>query len=108
NANASRLYTVNSISGSISIYDITTARTPMEMHSITLKLAMAGPPFIDANGLTQTVTSQPFQFAFDKDQTHLYVVSQRATTNANDLAGNYLHTLLIDSDGDLSERGEPI
>jgi 6-phosphogluconolactonase (cycloisomerase 2 family) len=108
NAQATRLYTVNSASASISTYDLTEPRAPSENFSITLKLAKAGPPFVDAMGTPQTVTSQPFQVAFDDNQSHVYAISQRVTTNASDTAGNYLHVLSIDDDGGLSEPGEPI
>jgi hypothetical protein len=108
NAEASQMYTVNSVSGTLSVYDLSKPLEPVETSAIQLKQAMSGPPFIDAMGMKQTVTSQPFEFAFDREQKHLYVVSQRATTNADDPTGNYLHTLSIATDGTLSEPGDPI
>jgi hypothetical protein len=103
-----RLYSVNSASGSLSVYDISDPLRPVETSAIVLKQAMSGPPFIDAMGMKQTVTSQPFQLAFDGDRSHIYVVSQRATTNKDDPTGNYLHTLDVAEDGSLSEPSEPL
>jgi 6-phosphogluconolactonase (cycloisomerase 2 family) len=102
------LYSVNSGSGTISTYDISNATQPAEVHTLTLKQAMSGPPFMDAMGMMETVTSQPFQLAFDADESHLYVISQRATTNTTDLTGNYLHTLQVMADGSLTEPADPI
>lgn len=108
NREGTRLYSVNSGSASVSVYDISDALNPVETSALTLKLAASGPPFMDAMGMEQTNTSQPFQLAFDADQSHIYLVSQRATTNATDLAGNYLHVLEVASDGSLSEPAAPL
>jgi hypothetical protein len=108
NKRATRLYSVNSGSATISVFDIADPLKPVELKALELKNAMIGPPFVDAMGVTQTVTSAPFQFAFDPDQTHLYVVSQRVTTNASDPTGNFLHTLDIAADGTLTEPVDPI
>jgi hypothetical protein len=84
------------------------ASNPVEVSALALAKAVSGPPFVDAMGMTETNTSQPFEIAFDQEQRHMYVVSQRVTTNADDLAGNYLHTLSIAADGSLSEPSDPI
>jgi len=106
--NAKHLYAVNSESATISTYDLTDPSKPVETSSLELQKDVAGPSFVDANGVTQTITSQPFQLAFDREQTHIFVVSQRVTTNASDLNGNYLHTLSIGSNGVLTEPAAPI
>jgi len=108
NEKATRLYSVNGESATISVYDISDAENPVETSQILLAQAKSGPPFVDARGLVRTVTSQPFQLAFGPDQRQLYVVSQRVTTNTEDETGNYLHTLQLDADGKLSEPKAPI
>jgi hypothetical protein len=107
NAGGTRLYAVNSTSASISVFDLANPLAPVETSSLLLKDA-SGSPFVDANGVTQTITSQPFQLAFDPDQTHIYVISQRVTTNTSDLTGNFLHVLEIAADGTLAENTDPI
>jgi DNA-binding beta-propeller fold protein YncE len=102
------MYTVNSGSATLSTYDLTDPTKPVETSSIALKKAIAGPPFVDANGATQTITSAPFQLAFDRDQTHIFVVSQRVTTNTTDVNGNYMHTLVVGSNGALTEPRPPL
>jgi hypothetical protein len=102
------MYTVNSVSATVSTYDLSDPSDPVEGGAIELANAMAGPPFIDAMGMTVPVTSQPFDFAFDAEQKHLYIVSQRATTNVEDLAGNFLHVLDVHEDGSLAETISPI
>src|SRR5262249_15593757 len=91
----------------ISTYDLTNPRAPTEVAALLLKDASSGMPFVDAAGVTQTITSQPFQLAFDPDESHIYVISQRVTTNANDPTGNFLHTLAVNPDGTLREPGDP-
>jgi hypothetical protein len=107
NSAATRLYTVNSGSATISTYDVTLPRAPREVDAILLKDAISGKPFVDANGVVQTITSQPFQLAFDPDESHIYVVSQRVTTNPTDPSGDFVHTLTVASDGTLSEPSTP-
>jgi hypothetical protein len=105
---AAHMYTVDSGSATISTYDLTDPLTPMETSSFTLQNA-TGPSFVDANGVTQTITSQPFQLAFGPGEARIYVVSQRVTTNtvATDPNGNYLHTLVIGTNGVLTEPMAP-
>jgi hypothetical protein len=105
---ARHMYTVNSASATISTYDLTDPMKPIETSALELKSSMSGPPFVDANGITETKTSQPFQLAFDRDETHIFVVSQRVTTNATDPTGNFLHTLAIGTNGTLSEPAAPV
>jgi DNA-binding beta-propeller fold protein YncE len=108
NKAGTRLYAVNSASATISVFDLTNPKAPVELSSIPLKNAVAGPPFTDASGVTQTDTSLPFELTFSADQTHLWVVSQRVTTNATDPLGNYIHTLDVASDGSLTEPDAPL
>lgn len=102
-----RLFTVSAASATVSVYDLSDAEAPVERSSLTLRYAESGPPFVDAMGARQTVTSRPFQLALDRAEAHLYVVSQRVTTNVADETGNYLHVLEVDG-GDLHEREAPI
>jgi hypothetical protein len=105
---ATHLYAVNSGSATISTFDLSNPLTPTETSSFTLQNA-TGPSFVDANGVTQTITSQPFQLAFGPGEARIYVVSQRVTTNtiATDPNGNYLHTLVIGTNGVLTEPQAP-
>jgi hypothetical protein len=102
------LYAVNGASASISTFDLSDPLAPVEIGALELAQARGGRPFVDAAGANQTITSQPFQLSFDADQSHVYVVSQRVTTNADDAVGNYLHTLVVRADGSLAELAEPI
>lgn len=102
------LYAVNAASGSISSYDLTDPLAPVETSVLELRQAKAGPPFIDTTGARIEVTSQPFQIAFDSTATHLYVVSQRVTTDVRDPLGNYLHVLEIGKRGVLGEPTAPL
>jgi hypothetical protein len=101
------MYTVNSADASISTYDLADPLAPLEIAKLTLKDAVAGPPYVDAMGVEQTITSMPFELAFDLDRSHIYVVSQRVTTNADDPAGNFLHILDV-TDGGVAEPNATI
>jgi hypothetical protein len=106
--NGRYLYSLNSVSATISTYDLADPANPVEIGALELKNAMAGPPFVDAMGMTVPITSQPFELAFDPEQRHIITVSQRATTNVQDLAGNFLHVLDVHEDGSIGESLEPI
>jgi hypothetical protein len=106
--NLSWLYAVNQDSATLSQFDISNPTRPVEISAIALKGASSGLPFVDAAGAMQTVTSQPFQLAFDPDEAHIYLVSQRVTTNPVDVTGNLLHVLDVDIGGGLSETIAPL
>jgi hypothetical protein len=108
NRSATRLYTVNTATASVSVYDTSDPAAPNETQALTLKDSILGPPFVDGMGMTQTYTSQPFQEALAPDEQNLYVISQRATTNATDPNGNVLHTLDVATDGSIAEPAETI
>jgi hypothetical protein len=107
-ADGKRLYTVNSGSSTVSLYDLSDPMTPVESSHLELKGDSSGMPFTDAMGKPGTLTNNPFQFELDPAEKHLYVVSQRVTTNAADTSGNVLHTLDIAADGSLGEPGAPL
>jgi hypothetical protein len=102
------MYAVNSESATVSTFDLADPMTPTETTAVTLSSTALGPPFVDAMGATQTMTSLPFELSLDPDGTLLYVISQRVTTNPTDLAGNLLHVLDVGADGTLIESEAPI
>lgn len=103
-----QLYVVNNLSATVATFSLMDPLTPVETSSLALANSMAGPAFVDATGVTQTKTSLPYQLAFDPDQIHIYVISQRVTTNATDPAGNFLHILTVGTNGVLAEPTAPI
>ncbi len=102
------LFAVNTGIATISTYALTTPEAPRLIGNATLAARVSGPPFTDANGVRQTFTSLPSEIAIDATGTHLFVLSQRVTTNKTDLAGNLLHILDIESTGQLTEQRPPI
>ena len=108
NADASTLYSINSGSATVSWYDLADPTAPVEVDHLLLKNAESGTPFVDGMGMPQTITSSPFQFEISHDGKNLYVVSQRVTNVATDTAGNFLHTLVVGTDGALTEPAAPI
>jgi 6-phosphogluconolactonase (cycloisomerase 2 family) len=99
------IYTVNSGDNSMSFFDATNPRAPVERQKLVLK--NPGPLFTNEMGMQQP-TSQPFQEAIAPDGKHLYVIAQRVDFNSPYQGGNQLHILSIASDGMLSEPLEPI
>lgn len=82
-----RLYTSNTADNSISVYDSTEARFPVEIQHLVLNQP--------ADGL--------YQIELDSKNQFLYVVGQRAFSNLPPGQGNGLHVLKIGKDGTLSE-----
>jgi 6-phosphogluconolactonase (cycloisomerase 2 family) len=86
NRMGTRLYTVNSADNSVSAWTLTAPLAPFHRQALRLR----GP-------------GRPFQMALDPTEQFLYVVSQRTTTDVNDLSGNGVHILTILPDGTLAE-----
>jgi 6-phosphogluconolactonase (cycloisomerase 2 family) len=80
------LFTVNSGDNSVSSYNISQPLAPAEAQHLVLR----GP-------------GNPFQQALEPSERFLYVVSQRTTTDPNDLTGNGVHILTVGQDGSLAE-----
>ncbi len=82
------LYTTNMASNSISHYDLTDPRNPVEVQHLVMKNASSG---------------GAFQLSLDPTQKLLYVVQQRTTLDPTDLKGNAVHILQVAADGSLTE-----
>ena len=101
-SNGLRLYASNTDDDSISVVDLSSPLDPVEIEHFKLADSM-GTPF---NGTS--VTSAAYQQTLSPDETSLFVVSQRVTTNSSDTTspGNILHILVVDADaGTVSEPG---
>ena len=107
-ADGTRMYASNTGDASISVLDLTFPMGPVETQHLLLKDS-DGTPFL-RNGQQQIVTSAPYQLALSPDEQNLFVVSQRVTTNPNDVnsPGNILHILAIAADGTVSEPGADV
>lgn len=109
NAAGTRLFTVNNIDNSVSLYDIAgNPRAPVERQKLTLK--EPGPLFLNDRGELSfmQITSTPFQPALSPDERFLYVINQRVDFNSSYQQGNNIHIVRVASDGSLSEPGDPV
>lgn len=107
-ADGRRIYTVNNIDNSVSMYDASNPRAPAERQHLVLK--DPGPMFLNDRGPMSfmQVTSTPYQPALDPEERFLYVVNQRSDYFSADQKGNKLHILRIAGDGSLSEPGASV
>ncbi|MFT3836362.1 MAG: beta-propeller fold lactonase family protein [Myxococcaceae bacterium] len=106
--NGRYLYSSNMLSGSVSTWDLSNPRAPVEKSVLALLGSRSGTPFIDSDGTERTFSSEPYQLSLDESGQHLYVLSQRVTTNTGDRNGNMLHVLDVGVAGLLDERLPPI
>ena len=91
NRAATRLYSSNTGSRSISTYDLTDPERPVELGA----------------ALTLRGVGLPFQLALDRTERFLYVVAKRVSTQPPE--ANALHVIAVGSDGRLSElAGSPL
>ena len=104
NSNGQHLYSLNSGENTISVFNTSSAAAPTSVQKFTQK--QSGPMYSNPAGMMFT-TSQPFGLGFSKSEKYLYVVNQHTSM---DYSGNYnyLHTLAVAADGQLSEPTEPI
>ncbi len=91
NTAGTRLYTSDTLTNSIGVYDLTDPANPVEIQEFTL----AGP-------------GNAFQISLSPDDKNLYALSPRTGDSTPLGEGNLLHTLAIASDGRLSETFAPI
>jgi DNA-binding beta-propeller fold protein YncE len=92
------LYVTDTANDSVSVLDSSTALAPVEIQNIQLK--DTGGILADGSPATE---SEAYEEALSPDGKFLYVLSQRATTNAAVTGGNIVHVLSIGSDGKLTE-----
>ena len=104
NRAGTRLYTLNSGEGTVSVFDITNAQSPTQTQVFTLK--NVGPLFGPTTAMS-VVSSQPFHLTLSDDGNALFVVGQHANTSFTSNY-NYVHALRIAADGSLSEPTEPV
>jgi hypothetical protein len=91
NQSGTRMYTTDTTTNQVSVYDSTDAENPVEIQTLTL----AG-------------VGNDFQLSLSGDGSSLYVLSQRASTSIPDGQGNVLHTLSVSSNGTVEETGAPV
>jgi DNA-binding beta-propeller fold protein YncE len=105
NSNGAYLYSLNSGENTISVFNTSSAASPMTVQKFTLK--QSGPLYDNGMGALFT-TSQPFGLGFSKSEKYLYVVNQHTSKDFNAGNYNYLHVLRVAGNGQLSEPTEPI
>jgi len=91
NNSGSRLYTTDTATNQVSVYDTSDPEFPVEIQTFTLSGA-----------------GQAFQESLSEDGSYLYTISQRSSTSTPAGQGNVLHTLVIQSDGTVSETAPPV
>ena len=91
NESGTRLYTTDTTTNQVSVYDASDAAFPVEIQTFTLEGV--------GNG---------FQEGLSGDGKSLYVISQRAAASIPTGQGNVLHTLSVGSDGTVTETAAPI
>jgi hypothetical protein len=103
NAN-NRLFTANTIENSVSMFDITNARTPRQSGELSLK--KTGPVY--QGYLGPYTSSQCVSLATGGNDQLLYIVSQHTNPDLSIGNYNYLHVLHIVSGTGLQEWDEPV
>jgi 6-phosphogluconolactonase (cycloisomerase 2 family) len=88
NRSGTRLYSSDTITNSISVYDLSDPATPVQMQELNLE----GP----GNAL---------QFELSSDGNYIYAISSRGSSSIPDGQGNALHILKIAKDGTVEETG---
>lgn len=88
NKAGTRLYTSDTTSNSVSVYDLGDPETPVEIQNQVL------------SGLGNVL-----QFGLSGDEKYLYALSSRGTATIPEGQGNILHVLKIEADGTVSEAG---
>lgn len=91
NQSGTRLYTTDTATNQVSVYDSTDADYPVEIQTLTL----AG-------------VGNAFQLSLSDDGKSIYVLSQRSATSIPEGQGNVLHSLSVKDDGTLEEIGSGI
>jgi hypothetical protein len=104
NAN-NKLFTTNTTENSVSMFDITNARTPRKTGELTLK---KGGPAFQAIYLGRGASSQCVSVATSSSDQLLYIVSQHTNPDLSIGNYNYLHVVHIVSGFGLQEWDEPV
>lgn len=91
NKSGSRIYTTDTATNQVSVYDASDPEEPVEIQTLTL----AG-------------VGDDFQLSLSEDGKSLFVLSQRTSATLPVGEGNVLHTLTVKNDGTIEETGTPI
>jgi hypothetical protein len=91
NRGGTRLYSADTGTNSVSVYDLSYPEEPSEIQNLVLA------------GLGNAL-----QFSLSTDERNLYALSQRGSASIPEGEGNALHILSIDKEGKVSESKHPI
>lgn len=105
NKAGNRLYSLNSAENTISVFNSSSAQSPVSMDKFALK--NAGPLIPDGMGNFST-TSEDFSFEFSTDEKFMYVICQHTNTDFTIGNFNYFHVLSVSATGLLSEPADPL
>jgi 6-phosphogluconolactonase (cycloisomerase 2 family) len=105
NAAGNRLYVLNSGDNSVQVYDTSNPAAPTSIQ--TLELKKSGPTYPGPGGVPFK-TSEAFSLHFSTSEKILYVVSQHTNPDFSIGNYNYLHTLKVSANGQLTEETEPV
>ena len=106
NKAGTRLYALVSGENKVAVYDLTNPLAPASLQSFDLKNAG---PFYDVPMAGPFTTSEPFHEELSPDEKYLYVICQHTNPDFT-ISGNfnYLHTLVVGANGQVSEPSEPL
>lgn len=106
NAAGTRLYALVSGENKVAVFDLSNPLAPQNLQSLELK--NTGPSY-DVPPAGAFTTSEPFHEELSPDEKYLYVISQHTNPDFT-IPGNYnyLHTLVIQANGQVTEPSEPV
>lgn len=105
NKAGTRMYSLNSGEGTVSVFNTADAQNPVMMQTLTLK--SLGPLYDTMSPAGMLVSSEPFHLTMSPDEKTMLIVSQH--TNPDFSANyNYVHTLTVAADGMLAEPTNPM
>lgn len=91
NGAGTRLYTSDTGTNSISVYDLSNPEYPVQIQNLVL-----------------SGEGDVLQFSLSEDDHYLYALSSRGATSIPEGQGNILHILTVASDGTVAETGTPV
>jgi hypothetical protein len=91
NSTGTRLYSTDTTTNSVSVYDLADPENPRELQNLVL-----------------SGQGNVLQFSLSSDEKYLYALSSRGTTSIPEGQGNQLHILTINGDGTVAENASPV
>jgi hypothetical protein len=91
NRTGTRLYSTDTTTNSVSVYDLSDPENPRELQNLVL-----------------SGQGNVLQFSLSSDEEYLYALSSRGTTSIPEGQGNLLHILTINGDGTVAENASPV